>query len=490
MRRLIHLGIISVIILAFLLGSPQVQAGGAIQIFVKEPGGKIITLDVESSDTIEAILHKIQDKTGLLPDSIELFFMRHLLADGRTLADYNIQRESILMLVLDNNGIFKPTFEQFTSSTAFNNASFKTQQFDNYLANRRGADGTFVSSQGGIDYSALTINDPGIDSNLQMVHSRLLAWNPAPSAGLLSDASGSTLGGTDMRANMTSPSPGSTNPWNIFVSGDAILAQDFSDPSAGTSHIDATTGSVQIGADYRITPHLLVGALFDYGHTDATLDNLGSTASLDTYSPGVYASYSQGGWYANALGSYGFASYDQDRQVAIPGSSGTAHSSPSGAQILGNLDGGYDFHHGRWTFGPTAGVQYVHLEVNGFTETGLPGDDLSVNQDEADSLRSRLGARLSYALQEGGMTFTPHLDASWQHEFMDQSRGITGQFNQAAAGSFSVNTLNPSRDSVLADPGLDAQIDQTWTLFADYTLQAGQANYFGQSVQAGVKIDF
>jgi outer membrane autotransporter protein len=88
------------------------------------------------------------------------------------------------------------------------------------------------------------------------------------------------------------------------------------------------------------------------------------------------------------------------------------------------------------------------------------------------------------------MTFTPHLSASWQHEFMDQSRGITSQFDGVGAGSFVVNTSNPSRDSALADLGLDAQIDKTWTVFADYTVQAGQSNYFGQSVQAGVKIGF
>ena len=63
--------------------------------------------------------------------------------------------------------------------------------------------------------------------------------------------------------------------------------------------------------------------MFAYGHTHATLDTLGSTASVDTYSPVVYASYSNSGWYANALGSYGFANYNQSRNVAIGAFSGT-----------------------------------------------------------------------------------------------------------------------------------------------------------------------
>ncbi len=166
----------------------------------------------------------------------------------------------------------------------------------------------------------------------------------------------------------------------------------------------------------------------------------------------------------------------------------TATSAPEGNEGVANLDGGYDFHHGAMTFGPLAGVQYTHLTVDGYDETGSIAD-LSVNDQSADSLRSRLGGRFSYAFSDCGITFTPHLDASWQHEFMDQSRGITSQFN-GGLGSFSVATVNPSRDSALVDAGLDAEINCSVTVFADYQAQAGQENYFGQSVQAGVKVGF
>ncbi|MCE0496770.1 MAG: autotransporter outer membrane beta-barrel domain-containing protein, partial [Methylacidiphilales bacterium] len=367
-----------------------------------------------------------------------------------------------------------------------------TQAFDSYLANHRGADGTFVSSAGGIDDSGLSVNDPNYDPGLQAVHSRLLAWNPPPSTGQVTDVGDSIFGGVDMedRKEVIKPSEEPSNLWNVFVSGNVVLAQDYSDPTVGTSHADATTGAVQAGADYKITPHLLVGATFAYGHTSATLDDIGSTASVDTYSPGIYASYTNNGWYANALGSYGFDNYNQSRNVSIGTFGGTATSHPGGDQIVGDLDGGYDFHRGPWTFGPTLGVQYVHLDVDGYTESGLPGDNLTVNRDEADSLRSSLGGRINYAIRDGGLVFNPHLGASWQHEFMDQSRGITSQFDGIGAGSFVVQTPNPSRDSALIDVGLDAQINNALTVFTDYTVQAGQSNYFGQSVQAGFKIGF
>jgi outer membrane autotransporter protein len=275
-----------------------------------------------------------------------------------------------------------------------------------------------------------------------------------------------------------------------FIGGDVVLAnlnQDQSSQYAPSSKASYTAGDAIAGVSFRMTNNLAV--LFDYNHTDAKTDNNGGKTDVDSYSPGLFATFFDHGFYANGLFSFGYNQYSNNRDIAFMNE--TAHSSPTGQQYVGSGDLGYDFHQDKnWVWGPVAGATYTHLDIDSFTENGAPGADLNVASQSVDSLRSRLGGHVIYQTMVQDTLLQPNLSLMWQHEYLDSSSGITSSFADFTAPSFSTQTAAPSRDSALISVGLTATLNNSLALYLNYLADVGASDYWAQSVVGGFKARF
>ena len=82
------------------------------------------------------------------------------------------------------------------------------------------------------------------------------------------------------------------------------------------------------------------------------------------------------------------------------------------------------------------------------------------------------------------------MTAVWQHEFLDDSSGITSTFNDFTASPFTIHTAAPSRDSALIGVGLTATLSNSMALYLNYLADVGATDYFSQSIIGGFKARF
>ncbi len=414
-----------------------------------------------------------------------------------------------------------PQALQYSRNIAFENSTFMVQTVNGALSN-------FRDGYAGLDTSALNVLTPGFTSGLGRSMGTLLASNsPAfhqnapngvnyypggddstPSSSPLSpssnqttisssssssptgDSSGRTISDSPVPLHTISSSTLRSSQFSEFIGGDAILA-DLNQNSSANNKASSTGGDAVAGVNFRMTSHLSAGVLFDYNHTDAKTDGYGSKTTINTYSPGIFGTYFDHGFYLNGLFSFGFNTYNQNRY--LPATGETANSSPNGQQYVANLDTGYDFHPwSDWTVGPTLGVTYVHLNVDSFTETGAQNSqsDLAVQSQSANSVRSRLGGHLVYQTHVGSVLLQPNFSAMWQHEYLNDSSAINYQFSDFGSAQESFYTANPSRDSALISCGLTANLDSNMALYLNYIADVGASNFFAQSVIGGFKASF
>jgi uncharacterized protein YhjY with autotransporter beta-barrel domain len=250
-----------------------------------------------------------------------------------------------------------------------------------------------------------------------------------------------------------------------------------------------TSSGVITGVDHRLSKEFTGGVLVNFASTHASLDGIGSGANVGGFGGGVFGGWQSHHWYANGLLTYDRITYRSHRRVLFPGFDQLAVGRTNGDQIVADLTLGNDaYRSAHWTAGPEFGLQYVHLGVEDFAESGFAGVTLNVAQQTLYSFRSRLGGRATYRTPCREKTFALQLRALWQHEFDDESRTIGAAFESGGFAPFAVQTTGPVCDAVLA--GVGASLSGTdLSSYVRYDIQAAD-HATAQYASAGLRFRF
>jgi outer membrane autotransporter protein len=271
--------------------------------------------------------------------------------------------------------------------------------------------------------------------------------------------------------------------WGLWFTGSGEFTHVGSTTNAAGFNLDS--GGVTAGVDYRFTDHFAAGISLGYMNTTASLSN-GGKIDVDGGRVGLYGTYFDRGFYLDAALSGGLNSYDTRR--VTPNNTADI-GKPEGSEINILLATGYDWKWKGLTLGPTASFQYTNVQLDGFTETGSFAP-LRVNTQNADSLRSALGFRITFDKKVGHAILRPELRAAWQHEFGDAFYSLTSSFATLGGNAFTVYGPETGRDSLLVGAGLSVLWNDRFSIYAYYDGELLRTNYESHNISLGFRYRF
>ena len=286
----------------------------------------------------------------------------------------------------------------------------------------------------------------------------------------------------------------------VFINGNISLGDK--DRTANEEGFEFQTTGITLGADYRFTDQLVLGAAVGYIKNDTDLDADGGQLDADGYSLSLYGTFFQdSGLYADGMVSFGRNDYDQQRNIRYDIGSvsvdQTAASDFDGDQWSASFGGGYSFSRGALAFGPTARLEYVNAKVDAFEETmsnpiaNGGGWATRIENQEMDSFNLQLGGDLSYAVSQSWGVLLPQIHMEWVHEFKDDAHNVDGHFLlDPSSTAFSLNTDSPDSDYFNVRLGVSAQFAQGRSAYIYYRKLIGYQDLDMDSFSAGVRLEF
>jgi outer membrane autotransporter protein len=302
----------------------------------------------------------------------------------------------------------------------------------------------------------------------------------------------------------------SFGPWGIFANFDGEWFDQARQPNANERGFDGHRYRGTLGVDYRLDGGSHIGLMLSYedykSKFDAELPGVNFNPTTDaggqkaeTIAATVFASFSlsENAWFDVSAG-YAWSDNDFRRNAIFQPSTRTltrnvnAVGSADGKQYFIAAGAGLDLSDGPVSFGPYVRARYVKSELDGYTETDLnnTGLQLAIEEQEATSLTTVVGASASYAIGTSWGVILPQARLEYEHEFEDDARATITRFAlDPNRVPFAVTNDAPDRNYFNAGLGLLFVLPNGVMPFIDYEALLGYRNFDRHRVTIGLRLE-
>ena len=307
------------------------------------------------------------------------------------------------------------------------------------------------------------------------------------------------------------PQYASNSDWQFAASDDGVSGTSLSglgfffngsynfgekDETSLEAGFDFDDYSITGGVDYFFTDNFVAGVAFGYGYTSVDFDGGAGDLSTYGYTGSIYAFFNPFDQFGvTGLLSASSLDFDSKRNLDYMDANAVVFRTAEGGADANSVElsatAYYDFTMDSLTYGPTGRISYNSLEIDGFTENGGGGLDITYPDQRTDSLVTALGGAATYALSTDYGVTVFQARGEWVHEYLNDGDSVLLFYAaDPSATGFILSSDSPDRDRFNVGGGVSMLFAGGVSAFADFETVLGHDDVTSYTFTGGFRYEF